>query len=308
MDILPTTPATRKFVLGSVIGMILISFAIYFAVTRYALPDTRYQMAGDYQSESDMINDLLKGYAKTSDLAGYQTKGSYLTQDALKNYVTGDMLSQQMNKNLVIASAFFRSIGFIQISPNTVLVSPATSGLTTGYGGLPSCISSNSPLFVLSGSPAFVNKLMAIKDTDPNATVLKALLSVVKSVGTESFRWRRRQTAVPSATGGTAAPLSPYQQQLKTNLYDRLPLPADLNDTTKVTAADKTLLENFAKKYCFIINDFNADGLPILRNLSALTPSTGSSNFTDIPKDTTIYRTIVSDIYRFYPSILNKCA
>ena len=149
---------------------------------------------------------------------------------------------------------------------------------------------------------------MAVKDDKPSATVLEAIMTSVKSIGTESFRFRRRQdaAAVP------ATPLNPYQIQLKSNLMDKLPSSTNLN---ALPAADKTLLSTFASKYCFVIDDFDANGFPIISNLSKLYPTTtttaGTSTtepmFAAVDKTSNTYKTIIMDIYRFYPTLLNKC-
>jgi hypothetical protein len=93
---------------------------------------------------------------------------------------------------------------------------------------------------------------------------------------------------------------------------DQLPSTTTLN---ALPTEDKTLLSAFASKYCFVIDDFDTNGFPIISNLSKLYPTTtttaGTSTtepmFAVVDKTSNTYKTIIMDIYRFYPTLLNKC-
>ena len=243
----------------------------------------------------------------------FQPKGNYVTvaqyDPVIKSLKDStDMLSQQVKTSTGVTSNLFRSIGIIRISPNTILLSPATSGLTTGFAGLPSCIGPRSPLAILSGSPAFVNKIMAYKDTNPSATILQAALAAVKSIGTESFRFRRQQTISGS--------VGPYSTQLE-QWGQTLPK----SDISSLSSDNKTLLSKFAAKYFYTITSFDAiTGYPIVENLTDMfqqgpsKPDPENPSATIPPKPSTTlspssaaYQTIVSDIYRYNPLILNSC-
>ncbi len=295
----PIAGMTVGKVVGIAIGIALLGAIISYFANRYFY-DKRYLM----ESSLSQGNFLTQSALDSSLEQLKQTDA--IIEEKLQNMATTDMVSQQMKNTLSLTSNFFRSIGFVRISPVTLLLSPVTSGQTTGFGGLPSCISKGSPLYVLHGSSVFVDKVMAVKDDKPTATVLEAIFTAVKTIGTESFRWRRQ----------TAATLNPYQTQLKANLTDRLPTSTELN---ALVAADKTLLSTFASKYCFVIDDFDATGFPIVSNLAKLYPTTTSTTtggtttsttepmFAAIDKTSDVYKSIVMDIYRFYPTILNKC-
>ena len=152
---------------------------------------------------------------------------------------------------------------------------------------------------VLSGSPAFVNKVMAYKDAKPTSTFQEALLAAVKSIGTESFRFRRRQDkAVEAAV--FASVKTPYQLQLQNNLVNNF---ESLN-LTSLTADDKKLLSSFATKYLFAIDSFDQKtGFPIIQS----TPDIFAGKQTPLTPSSNTYQTILNDIYRYNPHLLNSC-
>ena len=260
----------------------------------------------------------------------FQPKGNYVTvaqyDPVIKSLKDStDMMSQQMKTTMSVTANLLRSVGFIRISPNTILLSTSTSGLTSGFGGLPSCISSNgSPLIILSGSPTFVNKVMAYKDAKPTSTFQEALLAAVKSIGTENFRLRRRRQDLSKLTPAEAAALAnkpaiytppagteikavtdggfqtPYQRQLQNNLINNF---ESLN-IGSISADDKKLLSPFASKYLFMIDSFDEKtGFPIIQS----TPDIFAGKQTPLTPSSNTYQTILNDIYRYNPHLLNSC-
>ena len=278
----------RKTVFNSLIVVVIALIAFYF-INKY-LADQNYVSVGSYDSGT------------------FQPKGNYVTvaqyDPVIKSLKDStDMMSQQMKTHLAVTANLLRSVGFIRISPNTVLLSTSTSGLTSGFGGLPSCISGGSPLMILSGSPAFVNKVMAYKDAKPTSTFQEALLAAVKSIGTENFRLRRRRqdTAVPTAVQtAVQASKTPYQLQLQNNLFNNF---ESLN-IGSISADDKKLLSSFASKYLFMINSFDEKtGFPIIQS----TPDIFAGKQTPLTPSSSTYQTILNDIYRYNPHLLNSC-
>ena len=307
----------RKTVVNAFIVVVLCLIAFYF-LNKY-MADQRY-IALD-----------------SNETGGFQPKGNYVTVAQYDPVIktlkdSTDMMSQQMKSTMSVTANLLRSVGFIRISPNTVLLSTSTSGLTTGFGGLPSCIGGGSPLTILSGSPAFVNKVMAYKDAKPTSTFQEALLAAVKSIGTESFRFRRRQdlskltpdelialansrrNSIPTPIS-TTAPVSttavateavfasvktPYQLQFQNNLVNNF---ESLN-LTSLTADDKKLLSSFATKYLFAIDSFDQKtGFPIIQS----TPDIFAGKQTPLSPSSSTYQTILNDIYRYNPHLLNSC-
>ncbi len=282
-----SSPSSTGIGIGTVIGISIVVGLIVFAISKY-FADKAYQPV-DYEYER-----------KT-----YQPVGDYITSDIYNNDLKSlkdstDMLSQQVKNSINVSANLLRSVGFIRISPNTVLVSPSTSGLTTGFGGLPSCIGKGSPLIILSGSPAFINKIMAYKDAKPSSTFQEAVLTAVKSIGTESFRWRRRQdTAVQAAV--IVAQNSPYQLQIQNNLIKNLMSV----DVASLSADDKKLLSSFVSKYVFMIESFDqTTGYPVLNTISDMF---AGKTITTVSPSSNSYQTIINDIYHYNPHLLNSC-
>lgn len=294
----------RKTVVNAFIVVVLCLIAFYF-INKY-MADQRYIALDSNESGGKYVT-----------VAQYDPVIKSLKDST-------DMMSQQMKNTMSVTANLLRSVGFIRISPNTVLLSTSTSGLTTGFGGLPSCIGGGSPLMVLSGSPAFVNKVMAYKDAKPTSTFQEALLAAVKSIGTESFRFRRRQdlskltpaevaalansnstglatsTTAPVATAVFESVKTPYQLQFQNNLVNNF---ESLN-LTSLSADDKKLLSSFATKYLFAIDSFDQKtGFPIIQS----TPDIFAGKQTPLNPSSSTYQTILNDIYRYNPQILNSC-
>ena len=272
----------RKTVFNA-LGVVVIALIAFYFINKY-LADQTYVSVNSYDS------------------GAFQPKGNYVTvaqyDPVIKSLKDStDMMSQQMKTTMSVTANLLRSVGFIRISPNTVLLSTSTSGLTSGFGGLPSCIGGGSPLMILSGSPAFVNKVMAYKDAKPTSTFQEALLAAVKSIGTESFRFRRRQEAVETVV---QASRTPYQLQLQNNLFNNF---ESLN-IGSISADDKKLLSSFASKYLFMIDSFDEKtGFPIIQS----TPDIFAEKQTPLTPSSNTYQTILNDIYRYNPHLLNSC-
>ena len=287
------SPSSIGIGLMTVIIVAIVVVVIVSLITRYAFPDPRYQPVGDYAN-----NDIIRSELHRLDQNIIKTSGRFTN--------TTDMLSQQVKNNINVSANLFRNIGFIRISPNTVLLSPSTSGLSSGFGGLPSCIAYGSPLWIFCGSPAFVDKLMAYKDSKKSATFLEAILAAIKSIGVESFRWRRRADAAVN-TAVRVGSVNNYQLQNQANIIN----PVTSADITTLSTDDKALLTNFAAKYFYVIRSFDStSGFPVVESISNLfitAGSTSTSQYSTIDPVSSNYQMIVNDIYRYNPHLLNSC-
>jgi hypothetical protein len=276
--------------IGTVVTISIVVGLIVFFANKYSA-DQKYVSVGSYDSST------------------FQPKGDYVTVSqfdpaikALKD--STDMMSQQMKNTMSVTANLLRSVGFIRISPNTVLLSTSTSGLATGFGGLPSCIGEGSPLMILSGSPSFVDKVMAYKDVNPTSTFQEAILAAVKSIGTESFRFRRRQdTAVKDDVATIFQDVkNPYMLQLQNNLVNNL-MSVDIGS---ISTDDKKLLSSFVSKYLFIIKEFDQKtGFPIIQSIPDIFAA--GKQTTSLTPSSNTYQTILNDIYRYNPHLLNSC-